>query len=255
MIWRAVIFDLDDTLYPERKYVISGLAAVARWAEHRFGISAAQSNCELRLLYNQGARGNIFDRWLVRRELKPELFVGEMVDAYRSHRPCLQPYVGTLGLLSMLRRFVHVGLVSDGYLQVQQNKLAGLGIAAQFDAVVFSDALGRDAWKPSPKPFLAVCQQLQTACEAAVYVGDNPRKDFLGARRAGMTSIRLRHGNGEYDCLEPETDDHAPNYVVTSLTELQELLSTSKTIDVSNRSIRSVIPKVPILSSHSVHEN
>ena len=37
--WRAVIFDLDDTLYPEEQFVLGGLQAVSRAVEGELGIS------------------------------------------------------------------------------------------------------------------------------------------------------------------------------------------------------------------------
>jgi FMN phosphatase YigB (HAD superfamily) len=36
--WKAIVFDLDDTLYAETDHVLSGFKAVAAWAERRFGI-------------------------------------------------------------------------------------------------------------------------------------------------------------------------------------------------------------------------
>jgi FMN phosphatase YigB (HAD superfamily) len=35
--WQGIVFDLDDTLYPERGYVLSGFKAVASCAEARLG--------------------------------------------------------------------------------------------------------------------------------------------------------------------------------------------------------------------------
>ena len=33
----AILFDLDDTLYPEQEYVRSGMHAVAAWVHAQFG--------------------------------------------------------------------------------------------------------------------------------------------------------------------------------------------------------------------------
>jgi hypothetical protein len=38
--WRAIVFDLDDTLYPERDYVLRGFRAVAAWSDPNLGIPA-----------------------------------------------------------------------------------------------------------------------------------------------------------------------------------------------------------------------
>jgi putative hydrolase of the HAD superfamily len=116
-------------------------------------------------------------------------------------------------------------LVSDGHLAVQRRKLAALGLAHHFDAVVFSDEWGREAWKPSLVPFMAVLERLGVEASEAVYVGDNPAKDFLGARRAGMFAVRVCRPGGEYARLEPPTAQHAPHRIVTSLVEVGPVIA------------------------------
>lgn len=223
--WRAVIFDLDDTLYPERAYVASGLRAVARSAHGRLGVPVEQAFCELARLFDEGTRGNLFDRWLASRGLADGDLVERMVEAYRSHQPEIRPFSGVPELLAMLRHTFRLGLVSDGYFEVQKRKLAALGLEDCFDAVVFSDALGRDAWKPDPRPFQAVLEKLSVTAGEAVYVADNPAKDFRGARGAGMASIRLRQPEGLHADVEPAAPADAPDLEINSLDELQGMLT------------------------------
>src|SRR5262245_10529941 len=130
---RAVIFDLDDTLYPERTYVLSGFRAVAAWAEEQLKIPYSLGVAELRQLFADGVRGNTFDCWLESHGFVPDDWVSQMVKVYREHQPCLVPYPETKAVLRCLRPRYRLGLVSDGYLQVQQNKLAALGIGSYFD--------------------------------------------------------------------------------------------------------------------------
>jgi len=67
--WRAVVLDLDDTLYPEAAYVRSGFRAVAGRAEGTLGIPAPEGERELVSLFEAGVRGDTFDRWLAARGL------------------------------------------------------------------------------------------------------------------------------------------------------------------------------------------
>ena len=64
MKWKAIIFDMDDTLYPERHYVLSGFRAVAKWFEANYGVSYETSGQTLISLFNKGIRGNTFNIWL-----------------------------------------------------------------------------------------------------------------------------------------------------------------------------------------------
>jgi putative hydrolase of the HAD superfamily len=99
-----------------------------------------------------------------------------------------------------------------------------LGLAAQFDAVVFSDAWGRDAWKPNALPFNVVFERLETTGSRAMYVGDNPDKDFIGARRVGMWTVRVRHPLGLHARVEPVSSDHAPDVEIEDITALKQIV-------------------------------
>ena len=222
--WQAVIFDLDDTLYPEREYVLSGFRAVAQWAAEHAGIHAGEGYAGLHALFEQGVRGDTFNRWAAMHGHDPAVLVPAYVRVYREHQPALTPFDGIPELLVALRAHYRLGLLSDGYLDVQRRKLAGLQLAEYFDAIMFSDELGRAAWKPSPQPFEEVARRLGIAPSAAVYVADNPAKDFLGARRAGMASIWLHRPGGEYTSLAPATPDHMPDLTVTTLADLEKMV-------------------------------
>ena len=57
------------------------------------------------------------------------------------------------------------------------------------DVVVFCVDVG---WrKPHPAPFLAALQQLHATAQDAFFVGDDPRWDVEGARRAGLRPLLL----------------------------------------------------------------
>jgi len=222
--WQAIVFDLDDTLYPERDYVLSGFKVVAEWGQLHLGIPVEQGFSELHDLYVAGVRGETFNRWLVHHNISPEGVVSELVQVYRDHQPAIRCFPETPALLDSLCQHFRLGLLSDGYLAVQRLKLKALGLARYFDAVVFSDEWGRKSWKPSTRPFLEVLSRLSVPAPAAAYVADNPVKDFLGARQAGMVTVWVHRSEGEYAHLRPPSDAHAPDYEVTSLTELEQLL-------------------------------
>ena len=223
--WRAVVFDLDDTLYPEHEYVLSGFRAAAEWAERRGLDSADASFAELQSMFRQGVRGDTFNRWLASKGLPTEL-ASEMVEAYRVHTPgCLRPYPGVVNLLRQLHGTVRLGLVSDGYLAVQRAKFVALGLGGFFSAVVFSDELGREHWKPSRRPFERVMSVLDMPARDAVYVADNCAKDFVGARSAGLATVWARHSGGDYCKEDPPTSGHAADHVTQTIGQLRALLT------------------------------
>ena len=224
--WQAIIFDLDDTLYSERMFVLSGFRAVAVWAEQMLGIPAAVGYDELTALFEAGVRGDTFNRWLASHNINEDV-VSSLVRIYRSHTPQISPFPEVPGILSALSEAFTLGLLSDGYLDVQRRKLDALQLVSFFDIVLFSDELGREFWKPSTKPFETILEQLSIRRpELAVYIGDNPLKDFLGARQTGMRTIWLRRADGEYAHLELPSAAHKPDIQVTSLRQVLDLLKS-----------------------------
>jgi len=146
------------------------------------------------------------------------------VAIYRSHEPNIRPYSDVLRVLERLKAKYKLAIISDGFLPVQKSKLNSLKLADYFDVVVFSDEWGRDAWKPSTQPFEKMLSALGVVANESVYVGDNPAKDFISAKKLGITTVRIRRAGGEHSRSEPPTPAHAPDVEITSLTELKKLL-------------------------------
>ncbi len=227
---KAIIFDLDDTLYAERDFVLSGFQAVSDWGAINLGISKEIGYSTLANLYYQGVRNNTFNQWLEIHDVDSAMIVPKLLDVYRQHFPTISPFPESVNLLKTTASSYKIGLVSDGYLGVQQRKWAALGLNHFFDAVVFSDSLGRANWKPSTAPFESVLAQLNTLPAESVYIGDNPLKDFFGARQLGMYTIQVNHPEAEYGKLQPPSLDHCPHFRIGSLTEV---LSTVDQINSS----------------------
>lgn len=193
----AVLFDLDDTLYPEEEFVRSGFRAVGRELESRGLCSGARAS-ELFVTIHKGeGRDAVLDKGLRRLGLSPTL-ASELVATYRAHDPVqLTLFPGVSELLRRLRMVVKVGVVTDGWLGVQKRKVAALGLEDQVDAVFCSDELGRALWKPDPAPFLGCLDRLGgVKPERAVFVGDNPARDVAGALAAGLRPVLLRTDQG-----------------------------------------------------------
>lgn len=231
--WRAVVFDLDDTLYPERDYVRGGFVAVAEWAASGLGKERQAVFDELWAMFEAGVRGDTFDRWLDRSGFPAEGNRERMITAYRGHQPRLEPYPDVLPILTALRGKAQLGLITEGARSVQEMKLAALGLSQAFDKVVVLGEEERSDWKPSPRPFELWLMETGIAPADAVYLGDNPGKDFLGARRAGWFSIRVRRPDGLHHDEEPFAPEAAPDLEVPDLESAIPSFQLSVTSDQS----------------------
>ncbi len=187
---RAVAFDMDDTLYPERAFVFSGYRAVSASVEAEQGISIYD---ELVDLFQSGRRGDLFTPVLARHmAIVEESYVKSLVAVYRAHNPTIAPFPEAESVLNEIRGRYLTALISDGIEEVQQRKLDSLGLRPHFEAVVMSGEFGRAFWKPHPRPFEVCAHRLSIETGQMVYVGDNPAKDFITARRLGSRTIRVR---------------------------------------------------------------
>lgn len=221
---RAVIFDLDDTLYPERSYVLSGFRAVAAWSDVELGIAADRVFSELIDIHDRGERHLTFNRWLECHRQPIETLLPRMIVVYRKHRPSIKPYEGVPELLRCMRKSFLLGLLTDGFGAVQRLKLEAIELGCFFNEILFTDDLGRESWKPSPKPFEIIARRLGVAPSEAVYIGDNPQKDFFGPRSIGMKTVRIRRERGYYADEEPPSPQYAPHISVMDFEWLENEL-------------------------------
>jgi putative hydrolase of the HAD superfamily len=197
----TVLFDLDDTLYPQSAWLDGAWVDVARRGAE-LGAPEVSFLAALRAIAADGTdRGRIIDRALTSIGC-PRLPITPLVAAFRDHAPArLLPYPGVSRALEQLRRHVPIGLVTDGDPRIQRAQLHALGL--EFDAVVFSDELGREHRKPDPAPLRLALERLRVTPDRAVFVGDRPAKDVAAAHAVGMRAVRVHTGEHAHVADEP----------------------------------------------------
>ncbi len=190
---KAILFDLDDTLYPEIEFVRSGFRTVARYLSSRGTRDEEWLVNRMFEVIEAEGRGRIFDRILHDEgKYSPEL-VHLLVYLYRSHEPSIEPFEEVSRVFKLLReRGLRLGIVTDGMATVQRRKIQALGLGPMVDTVVCTDELGDAYWKPSTVPFLVALQLLEVEPEEATYVGDDPQKDFVAPKELQMLTVQVR---------------------------------------------------------------
>ena len=221
----AVVFDLDDTLYSERNYVFSGFQAVSVYLNKTTGYDAVVVYERLTAAFVRNVRGCTFNIVLDELGLVPnEEQIRDLVEVYRSHMPVLGLYPDAKCTIERLRPYAKLGLLTDGFVESQRKKVQSLGIESWFDQIVYTDDIGHDFWKPSPVPFQRISRQLKVNPERSVYVGDNPDKDFIGARGIGMKTVRVVRPDTEHGHKTPGFGYEA-DHEVNTLGEVPEYIS------------------------------
>jgi putative hydrolase of the HAD superfamily len=204
---RALLTDLDDTLYDYAPCEAKGRAALRERATAELGLTAEAFDA----LYAR-ARDSVkarcptpssHSRLLYLHEALHELAAGSsgaprlalaraledvFWDAYLSAATLRD---GGLELLRWFRaRGGKVAIVTDLTLDVQLRKLQHFGLMAEIDALVASEEVGAD--KPAPAPFILAAQRLGVPLLECAVVGDSAAKDGGGAAGLGLPFFLVR---------------------------------------------------------------
>lgn len=218
---QAVIFDLDDTLYLESDFVYSGLRAVDEYLKSKkvFGFYEIASK-----LFQKGFRGRIFNHTLDILNINyDESDIISLLDVYRGHNPQISLSQDAKWVINWIKNHFIIGLITDGFLRTQQNKVKALQIKKEFNLIIYSDEFGSVNWKPSEVPYLKVMEHLKLEGKNLVYIGDNIQKDFITAKKLGWLTIQIEREQGEYTNLQMNSDYRA-HYKISSLYELTGIL-------------------------------
>lgn len=177
----VLAFDLDDTLYQEFDYQTSGIAFVSQQLQTLYGVDIKDRLLEWR------AKG-CNDLWQKTAQLLnlPESVAEQMLWMYRLHIPDIHLSIEVSDLLSTLKPLVKkVVILTDGRSISQRQKLSALGL--QDIPVYISE--DHQSQKPSLTRFLAIMDDYKA--DTYVYIGDNPKKDFLAPNQLGWKSIGI----------------------------------------------------------------
>ncbi len=191
---RAVLFDMDETLYRERRFALSGFAALARSLELRTGVPARRTFTHLAHSTRRGRRATAFQA-LCASEGWPESWVPKFVEIVRTHTPRLRLPLATRAVLREMRGSFRLAIVTNGLPSVQRRKVKALGLERLVDQVVYAEEHGLGLGKPEPSSFLAAARLLDVEPRRCVFVGDDVVKDIGGAARLGMPTILVMRGD------------------------------------------------------------
>ncbi|GJM24059.1 MAG: haloacid dehalogenase [Phycisphaerae bacterium] len=222
---QAVIFDLDDTLYAEKSFTLSGYRAIASAYAKLLGDPQAifQRMCEL---FDSPNRNRVFNV-LLEEASQPDVneTVAKMIETFRNHTPVIELHPDADGALTNLRPKYKLGVISDGFLIAQRNKVAALQVSSRVDEVVLTDELGREFWKPHPKAFELIAEKLNVDHTTCIYVADNLAKDFVAPNALNWHTIHINRPDGIHSSNQPP-EGGQPAHTIDSLDRLPALLTT-----------------------------
>ncbi len=197
---KAVVLDVDDTLYLERTYVRSGFRAVGQWARHELGVDGVAETAWA--LFVDGVRRTTLTDALEACGAPTDPGVRDRaVQVYRDHEPDIELLPDARALLAAVRH-APIGVITDGPQNSQRAKCDALGLSGVADVLLVTSDHGRS--KPDPWCYEYVERELGLAGPDCLYVADNPAKDFSGARAQGWCTLRVRRTGSLHEGVRTE---------------------------------------------------
>ena len=190
----AVVFDLDGTLLDRRRSFERFIRN--QWKRFSRYLHAIHPDQYVQTLVGldrdgYGPRDELFAGLIAQFALPSDLADTLLID-YRAGFPsaCLL-FPDVARTLAALRASgLKLGLVTNGSVRMQSQKLECLSLSSAFDAILISAAEGVS--KPDPEIFHRALGRLRAHPARSIFVGDHPDVDIGGARAAGMHAVWRR---------------------------------------------------------------
>jgi putative hydrolase of the HAD superfamily len=216
MLYDAVLFDLDNTLYDYDAYWKWRLS----WSLEQ--AAAAYPQLDVIRLVEQAMRERVysaqFDAFLLRAGVADPVVRAAALERYRVNPyEVLQLYPDAAHVLHVLRQQYRLGLITNGPVRTQQPKIRQFGLERWMHVLVISEEV--KLAKPDPSIFHLVLRQLGVLPERALYVGDSLEHDLVGAHAAGMDFAWM---NPRQRPLPPDMPTPVAN--ITCMNDLLDML-------------------------------
>lgn len=227
---KAIVFDLDDTLYDclhendkavddTVRYVANELLHmdedVVRKAfeEGRDTVKSQLSEWDMAAQHN---RVLYFQKMLELLDVSPFKYDLQVYNYFWDN------FLNRISLFPEALKFIDdaralgikIGICTDMTAHIQFRKIDRLGLTDRLDAMITSEEAGVE--KPNRRMFDMIAEKLGVKNEEVIYVGDSYKKDVTGAKNAGMTPVW-------YLSLHDKTDEDV--LAVSDYTELRDIVN------------------------------
>lgn len=225
---KAVLFDFDDTLgsrdaayertldaFLSRYY--PGLSPAEQERRKREMILVNNFGYGMSMTYPEYIR-HFLQTWEPVKDADPDeayrLFFRDFALYYKVYEDAVAT------LTELRRRGFLLGVITNGWRQLQNQKLDRSGLRTLLDVALVAGAEGVD--KPDREIFRRAAAKLGVPVENCLFVGDHRLNDVTGALNAGMQAVWMdARFPPDHPCLQYSLPQGVPT--VTALSQLPEL--------------------------------
>jgi putative hydrolase of the HAD superfamily len=213
---KAVLFDLDGTLYDSEQYYLGAFREIASYIADTYNLSEIKIYQRLATIWRSKTSmyPYLFSDFL--KEFRLNMNVQSIIAMFNSYKGKLHPYRSVVPIIKNLKNMHYmIGIITDGDHRRQKRKIENLGLTSMIDASIFTKDFNTNKLKK--KPFNVALRLLSCKPEHAWYIGDNPILDFKGAKEIGIKTVRLK--KGEFMSISTNT------YIDFEISDMKEMMS------------------------------
>ncbi len=183
---KGILFDLDNTLYCESDYLKSTLITFCQLVDINIkGHQLKQIDSTFR-----ERNANVLVGLLSLIQADTPVNFEHIFQVYKQHVTQLDCSKGVkILLLSLKQQGFKLGILTNGVVDVQKNKIKALGLSPLVDSICYAREHGPAHEKPDGLAFKRACESLGVACEQTVMIGDNYKCDIQGALSANLKAV------------------------------------------------------------------
>ena len=216
---KIIVFDLDDTLYKEVDFVLSGYRAVDSRVKAEYNFDGAFEI--MRQAFE--AHENPFDA--LEKAIDGNIDTKALVETYRNHMPDIALSRTTeLTLENLAGEDTVLCLITDGRSITQRNKIAALKLNRFIldENITISEEIGAE--KTERLAFDIIAKKFPQA-KQFYYIGDNTAKDFFWPNRMKWTTICIEDDGRNIHKQKFDGDRmHNPQIIISNFYEVPYII-------------------------------
>lgn len=233
MVKKAILFDLDDTLYAYNPVHKKALKAVYNLLKNElnislkkftelFNLSKSEIHQELSGTASSHNRVLYFHRLIEKthKTVDPRIILKLYDTSWNTFLNNMKLGKGVVETLKELKKQnIKIVLVTDLTTHIQLRKIEKLKITKYVDYLVTSEEAGSE--KPHSIMFLLALNKLNILPSETMMVGDNILKDIGGANSVKLDSVLITNDK----TIKANKEDYKkPNYVINSIPEVLNII-------------------------------
>ncbi|MEI5963946.1 HAD-IA family hydrolase [Bacillus albus] len=193
MSYKAMLFDLDDTLLDRDKAVDNFFLLVLEKCYEDVSDTVKNTMLQKFKEYDKREYG-ISDKTIVLDSLfdefapKYRLPHNYIQDFWNENFPkCFSIYQNTIHFLNQIKKQFKVGVITNGSTQRQKAKIFNTNLNKYFETIIISEEVGFS--KPDKRIFELALNKLNVQPENTLFIGDDLEKDIAGPQNVNIKGV------------------------------------------------------------------